>query len=159
MSDFSNSSFTVFIDADSCPSLVREIIFKKASERKFSVCFAANRQIPVPYEPDFPFSMQVCPKGKDSADNYIISGIHEGDIAVTRDLLLAQRLIQKEMTVMNDRGTLFSRENIQDFMEERELSLQMESLGLKKGKNWNTYGQKEASAFSACFCRELEKRR
>ena len=95
--------------------------------------------------------MLICPSGKDSADNFIVENAEKKDLVITRDILLAERLLEKGITAINDRGTLFTEEKIQYMKEERELSLQMESLGLKKGKNWNTYSQKELAAFSRCF--------
>ena len=63
---------------------------------------------------------------KDSADNIIFENITEKDIAITRDILLAERLVQKNIKTINDRGTYFSKENIKKkFQEFLPLLIQM----------------------------------
>ncbi|MBO4404943.1 MAG: DUF188 domain-containing protein [Treponema sp.] len=145
----------IFVDADSCPSSVRNVILNKAAEKSLEVIFAANRNIPFDFENPL-FKMKICPSGKDSADSFIENESSQKDIIITRDILLAGRLLKKNKTVINDRGTRFTEKNISRFLEERELSLQMEALGLHKGKSRKVFGEKELSSFKECFFRELE---
>ena len=145
----------IFVDADSCPRPVRAVILTKAAELSLEVIFAANRNIPFEIENPL-FKMIICREGKDSADDFIVSSMQENDIAVTSDMLLADRLVKSGRTVINDRGTVFTKENIVRFLEERELSLQMEALGLHKGKSSRSFGPKEEALFKECFYKILD---
>ena len=144
----------IWVDADNCPQTVREVILTKAQRFGIKVIFAANRDIPFAFE-DSLFTMHVCPETAGAADDYIVSQATEDDIVITKDIPLAQRLIDRKITVINDRGTVFDQKKIQYLMEERELSMQMAALGLKKGAGWSVFGKKELAAFSKTFCNIL----
>ena len=96
------------------------------------------------------------PCRKDAADNYIVSSASEKDIVITRDILLAERLVAKNISVINDRGTAFTKDNIQDKIADRNFDLQLAQIGLGGSKK-NSYGEKEFSKFKKCFERELQK--
>ncbi|MCR5217174.1 DUF188 domain-containing protein [Treponema sp.] len=140
----------IFVDADNCPVQVREIILNKALELKIEVIYAANHNIPFSIESPL-FKMQLCPERKNAADDYIVENILENDIAVTKDIPLAQRLIDKNISVINDRGTLFDQKKIQYLLEERELSMQMAALGLRKAAGWSAFSKKDLASFSKTF--------
>ncbi|MBB5217971.1 DUF188 domain-containing protein [Treponema rectale] len=144
----------IWVDADNCPQAVREVILNKAKSFGLKVTYAANRIIPFAFE-DPLFTMHVCPETAGAADDYIVSQATEDDIVITKDIPLAQRLIDRKITVINDRGTVFDQKKIQYMMEERELSMQMAALGLKKGAGWSVFGKKELAAFSKTFCNIL----
>lgn len=144
----------ILVDADNCPVQVREVILKKAAELNIEVIFAANHIIPFAFESPL-FKMQLCPEGKNAADDYIEANSCEKDIVVTKDIPLAQRLIGKKISVINDRGTLFDEKKIQYLLEERELSMQMAALGLRKAAGWSVFGKKDLASFSKTFNRLL----
>ena len=100
--------------------------------------------------------MIVCEKEQNAADNYIFEHTSENDIVVTRDIPFAARLVEKNIAVMNDRGVLFSKDNIEDKLREREFSLNMSEIGLG-GNKGNYYGDKELKKFSTLFETELQK--
>ena len=157
MSSDLKSGFRVWLDADSCPAVVRKIILKNSTNNSVPVVFVANRNIPVDFESEL-FSMVVCPKKSGAADEYIVSHIDPNDVAVTRDLPLAGRLLEKGCTVMNDRGTLFDRKKIDYMLEERELSMQMASLGIRTGGRSDGFGKDDVKKFADCFCSLIRKR-
>ncbi|MBR6080851.1 MAG: DUF188 domain-containing protein [Treponema sp.] len=145
------------MDADSCPSLVRKIILKTAASNSVPVVFVANRKIPFDFENKL-FSMVVCPKKSGAADDYICNNIEENDIAVTRDLPLADRLLKKSISVMNDRGILFDRKTLDYMLEERELSMQMQTLGIRNGSDSGGFSRDDVKKFADCFCPMVRKR-
>ena len=147
----------IFVDADSCPCDVRDYILEKALRLNVNVIYAANKVIPFSRKSSL-FAMQLCPEGKDSADLWILNAACESDIVVTRDIPFAKRLVEKNITAINDRGTLFSKENVEYLLKERDLSMQMAALGLHKGVKFGSYGKKEFSAFVKCFNEVLEKK-
>lgn len=145
--------FSVWVDADSFPLKARDFLVRLAASKSVPVVFVANHEI----KSDMSIvQMIVCQKKKDSADDYILSHCGGNDIIVTRDILFAARLVEKNVTVMNDRGVIFSRDNIEDKLREREFSLNLSEIGLGGGKG-NYYGEKELRKFSAAFRGELQK--
>ncbi len=152
-----NKETVIYVDADSCPSKVRSVIQKKAVSHSLNLMFVSNRFVPFDFENPL-FKSHICPIEKDSADNYIVNCITENDIAVTRDILLAERLVNRNFTVINDRGTIFTKEKVERMIEERNLSMQMEALGLHKGKDKKNFGEKELSAFTKAFDEVLKEK-
>ncbi|MBQ2313955.1 MAG: DUF188 domain-containing protein [Treponema sp.] len=144
----------IWVDADSFPAPARLQILKEAAARRLPVTYAANRDIPFGMEDEL-FSMEICGGGNGAADDYIVSHCTAGDIVATRDIPLARRLLDKKITVINDRGTQFSETNIAELLEQRELSMQMAALGIRPGGRKNTYGNKELAAFTECLKRVL----
>lgn len=143
----------IWVDADSCPAIVRNYIAEKAKEHSLKALFAANRNIPIEISEFVAF--QLCNAGKDEADNFIFARATKGDIVVTKDILFAERLVKAEVAVMNDRGVLFTARNIEKYVSERNLSLAMANLGLKQGYSKNTYGKREFALFRECFDKTL----
>lgn len=151
-------AFKIWLDADSCPAVVRRIIQKNARTNSVPLVFVANHEIPFDFECNL-FSMVVCPKTSGSADDYIVENICSEDVAVTRDLPLAKRLLEKGCSVMNDRGTLFDEKKLEYMLEERELSLQMASLGIRSGGCSGGFGKDDIKNFADCFCSLIRKKK
>lgn len=144
-------NFSVWVDADSFPAKARDFLVEYSFSKSVKVKFVANHRIQSQN-----IEMIICQKGKDSADDYIFQNCSENDIVVTRDLLFAKRLVEKKISVMNDRGVVFNKENIEDKLREREFSLNLSEIGLGGGKG-NYYGEKELKKFSRTFSDELQK--
>lgn len=147
----------IFVDSDSCPSQVREII-AKAAERTESLCFfVANHKIP--HGTNVFTHDIIVDAGKDKADDYIVSHASCHDIAVTRDILLAERLVEKKVAVVNDRGTAYTKENIRERVSIRNYMLNLAQNGLKT-EEVSTFGKKElylfANAFDALVTKKLK---
>ena len=145
----------VWVDADSCPRMVREYLVSYTKKLELPVFFVANRIIPqpVPYEK---FKMIVCPAESQAADDYITGHVKKSDLVVTRDIPLAARLVESGISVMNDRGTLFTTENIKERLSERNFNLQLAEIGLCGAKQ-NFYGKKEFSLFANCFDKKIHQ--
>ena len=144
--------FSVWVDADSFPTKARAFAVSYSFSKSVPVIFVANREI----KSEKYVRMVVCQKEKDSADDYIFSHCAENDIVLTRDILFAARLVEKKIKVMNDRGLIFSRDNIDEKLREREFSINMAEIGLG-GNKGNYYGEKELKKFSTVFREELQK--
>ena len=145
----------IWIDADSCPTLVRDYLIRYSEKLSIKVSFVANK--PIPTHEKALFEMIICPAEKDAADNYILEHCSQNDIVITRDLLFAQKLIEKQVTVINDRGTVFSKENIGPLLTEREYNLQLAEMGLVKHFN-EGYDKKKFSAFANCFDKTVNQK-
>lgn len=147
--------FNLWVDADSCPVDVKNIIIRFTKRLQIKTYFVANRQIPLP-KSDF-FQMLIADATPDAADNIIVENIKDNDIAITRDIPLASRLVNKHITVINDRGTLFTEENIHEKLSIRNFNKTLFDNGLISEKN-SSFGKKEANLFANCLDRELQKK-
>lgn len=146
-------NITIWIDADSCPKLVREFVLKYAENKNLSVIFVANKEIPCSKSN---FKMIICPQEQDAADDYIVNNVQENDLVITRDIPLAARLVDKSITTINDRGTSFTKDNIKQKLSDRDFDLQLAQIGLC-GFKPNTYDKKLLTKFINCFDREITK--
>ncbi len=148
----------VLVDADSCPKRVRGYLLSRAKKNLIELYFIANKEIKADEKsaPPESFKMIVCPQNQQAADNWILQNAAPGDIIITRDIPLADALLQKNFLVMNDRGKIFDKQNIVRALKERELSMQMSELGLGT-KRRDSYGQKEFELFAECFNKEIAR--
>ncbi|AIN94195.1 DUF188 domain-containing protein [Treponema putidum] len=135
----------IWVDADSCPVRIRQITANAGNRLKIPVIFAANRKIPVPKSKNI--SMVVTENTEQSADLYITENSAEGDLAITRDIPLAKILVDKGLYVINDRGTRFTRENINTYLSARNFMYELQANGLAPEKT-NSFGKKEIQKFS-----------
>lgn len=147
----------VWIDADSCPLLVRNHVVKYCTPKGISVFFVANKNIECSQKGAF--KMIITDGSKDAADNYIFDHTKEGtitspspDLVITRDIVFADRLVSKGVHVINDRGTEFTREIIKERLSERDFNLQLVQMGLSKPYH-EGYDAKKFEKFCNCFDR------
>ena len=119
----------IYIDADSCPRAVRDytIRYTKKTYPSVKVVLAANKEIPCTEDG---FEMVVLEQGKDKADNWILENAQNGDLVITKDILFAEKLVEKEICTINDRGKSFTKSNIKDEVEDRNFDFQLASIGL-----------------------------
>ena len=144
----------IWVDADSCPLLVRNHTVKTAAQNNIPVSFVANKEVKC--DEPHPFEMIITDNEKDSADNYILEHAQAGDLVITKDIVFADKLIQKEITVINDRGTLFTKEIIKKRLEDRDFDMQLASIGLVKHFH-EGYGKEKFLAFKECFSKTLRQ--
>lgn len=100
----------IWVDADACPNVVKEILFRAADRAKVHVTLVANQYIRTPPSP-FLRSIQV-EQGFDVADNYIVQECEVGDLVITADIPLADELITKGAHALNPRGELYTKDTI-----------------------------------------------
>ncbi len=138
-----NSEKRIWVDADSCPQKIRDIIVKGAERTGSVLYFVANRKIPFRQSP---CARMIITTNSD-ADSYILKKIKPFEIAVTRDIPLAAKLLEKQAIVINDRGTTFSLENISEKLSIRNFSYDLREKGLKTDGNVS-YSLKDIRLFS-----------
>jgi uncharacterized protein YaiI (UPF0178 family) len=142
---------TILVDADSCPRPARELILRTAKRRGIGALFAANR--PIPGLEGF---MEQCPPGEGAADDRIVELVRRGDLVITRDIPLAKRLVEKGIHVLDDRGRLYSGENIGERLSLRNFMVEMAAGGLSPPRS-AAYGKKELKAMADSLDRLLAK--
>ena len=149
------NTFSIWVDADSCPTEVRNIIIRFAKRLEIQTKFVANREISIPQNPIF--KMIVTEATQDAADNYIVSNAEQNDLVITRDIPLADRLVEKDIVTINDRGLVFTRENIKEKLSIRNFNFNLYTNGIISEKT-GRFGKKELNDFSNCFDREIQKK-
>ena len=111
----------IWVDADACPKVDKEVLCRAATRTGIQLTFVANHYIPVPTAFNIK-SIQV-ESGFDVADDEIVRRSEAGDLVISGDIPLAAELIEKKVQVLNPRGELYTeatikaRLNIRDFME------------------------------------------
>lgn len=125
------SSITIWVDADACPRVIKDILFRAADRASIPVTLVANQAIQVPRSPHIR-SIQVA-SGFDVADNYIVQNAGTGDLVVTADIPLAAEVIDKECLALNPRGELYTTENIRQRLNMRDFMDTMRSSGVDTG--------------------------
>ena len=147
--------FSVWVDADSCPIPVKDIIFRFCKRLSLKLIFVANHQIPMPKSELF--KMIVRDATPDAADNYIVENALQNDIVITRDIPMASRLLDKNITTINDRGLLFTSENIKEKLSLRNFNKELYDNGILSEKT-STFSKKDVNNFANCFDREIQKK-
>jgi uncharacterized protein len=144
----------VWVDADACPGLIKELIIRTARRLRISVVFVANKVISIP-ESAYVSTVRVG-MGPEVVDAYIAQYAEACDFAVTQDIPLASVLVPKGVTVINPRGQIYTADNIQERLSIRNLMQDIREAGdLTPGPK--QFGQKERQRFAEAFDRELTK--
>jgi uncharacterized protein YaiI (UPF0178 family) len=144
----------ILVDADSCPRLAREAVLRAAERTGVPALFAANR--PIPGITGKAAVMELCPPGAGSADDRIAALARPGDLALTRDIPLAGRLVAAGVTVLDDRGRVYTPENIRERLSLRDFMVGLAERGLAPERSAN-YGKRELKAFAGSFDRLLTR--
>ena len=121
----------IWIDADACPKVVKEILFRASQRTKTPIIMVANQYIPKPASALIK-TVQVS-QGFDEADNYIVDNVTAGDLVITADIPLASDAIEKGAHVINPRGEEYTKENIKQRLNMRDFMEQMRSIGEASG--------------------------
>ena len=153
--DNPSKKITIWVDADSCPSLVRNHAVKMGNKLDLRVVFAANKVMPCDSSLG-PYEMKVCDSGKDAADNYIYDNCDSGDLVITRDIVFAGRLVDRGICTINDRGTEFTSEMIKERLSISDFDRQLAEIGLVKHFN-EGYDKKKFAEFANSFDRVIHR--
>ncbi len=154
-SAISDKSTTIWVDADSCPALVRNHTVKMGNKLGLRVVFAANKVVPCETSPGLT-EMNVCDSGKDAADNFIFENCKSGDLVITRDIVFAGRLVDTGIAVINDRGTEFTAEMIKERLSISDFDRQLAEIGLVKHFH-EGYDKKKFAAFANSFDKVIHR--
>ncbi|MDH5190830.1 MAG: YaiI/YqxD family protein [Gammaproteobacteria bacterium] len=121
----------IWVDADACPVVIKEILFRAADRTKTTVTLIANQPIRIPKSQYIKF-LQV-QSGFDVADNEIVRRVQEGDLVVTADIPLADEVVTKGGLALNPRGELYTSANIKSLLNMRDFMDTMRSSGIETG--------------------------
>ncbi|WP_101674792.1 YaiI/YqxD family protein [Alloalcanivorax mobilis] len=121
----------LWIDADACPAVIREVLFRAATRRGIDTTLVANHFIRTPRSPHIR-AVQVA-AGFDQADDYIAEQVQPGDLVITGDVPLAARVVDSGGTALNPRGTLYDTETIREHLGRRDFMEELRSTGVQTG--------------------------
>lgn len=117
----------VWVDADACPTPIKEILFRAADRVRVQTVLVANHALRVPKSP-FIKARQV-EAGFDVADARIVAGLAAGDLVVTADIPLAAQAVAAKAFALNPRGTFYTADNVQDHLARRNFMDALRSAG------------------------------
>ena len=121
----------IWVDADACPKVIKEILYRAAERLQCQLILVANQSLTTPRSP-YIKTIRVAP-GFDVADNYIVQQATEGDLVITGDIPLAAELLEKGAEAINPRGELYSRETIRQKLTMRDLMDELRGSGVMSG--------------------------
>lgn len=121
----------IWVDADACPAVIKDILFRAAVRAEIPLTLVANQFVRVPPSP-YIRSVQV-PAGFDVADNEIVRRLEAGDLVITGDIPLAAEAIEKGAHALNPRGEFYSAENIRALLNMRDFMDALRSSGIDTG--------------------------
>ena len=121
----------IWVDADACPVVIRDVLFRASERTGVEVTLVANQFIRTPASPKVTM-LQVQP-GFDVADNEIVKRCEKDDLVITSDIPLADEIITKGGHALSSRGELFTKENIKSRLNIRDFMETMRSSGVQTG--------------------------
>jgi uncharacterized protein len=117
----------IWVDADACPSVVKDILFRAATRVKIPVTLVANRWLATPPSP-WIRQLQVA-GGFDVADREIVARMEAGDLVVTADIPLAAQVVEAGGIALNPRGELYTADSVGAHLARRNLLDELRSVG------------------------------
>ncbi|MDG1704855.1 MAG: YaiI/YqxD family protein [Pseudomonadales bacterium] len=142
----------VWVDADACPKAIKQVLFKAAERLQISMTLVANQYIPTPPSKVIK-SLQVA-QGFDVADNAIVDAVAQGDLVITADIPLAAEVVAKGATALNPRGTVYTKENVRDYLQRRNRAEELRATGMISGGP-AALDKKDVQAFANALDRTL----
>ncbi len=121
----------IWVDADACPVVIKEILFRAAERTKIPLALVANQPIRIPPSPNISF-IQVA-SGFDVADDEIVKRTSKGDLVITSDIPLASEVIEKGAQALTPRGEMYTLENIKARLTMRDFMESLRSSGVDTG--------------------------
>jgi uncharacterized protein YaiI (UPF0178 family) len=121
----------IWVDADACPKVIREVITRAAERTGYLCTFVANHTIPLPKRENIRF-LQVS-AGFDIADNEIVRRVNAGDLVITSDIPLADEVLQRQAMALSPRGEPYTPDNIKARLNIRDFMETMRASGVQTG--------------------------
>jgi len=136
---------TLFIDGDAFPNLLKPIVLRSIKRLSISTKVVANKKINIGKSQHIEYI--IVEQGADEADHHIVQLCKEGDLVITADIPLANRIILKNAHAIDHRGELYSVDNIKQYLAMRNLMESIRESGEVTGGP-KPFGQKDAHAFA-----------
>lgn len=145
----------IWVDADACPAVIKDILFRAADRAQIPLTLIANQMLRVPPSP-WIRALQV-PSGFDVADRRIVEETSDGDLVITADIPLAALVIAKGACVLDPRGEMLDQGNIEERLTMRNFMETLRSSGVETGGP-AAFSTADRQAFANRLDRLLTKR-
>ena len=136
----------IWVDADACPVVARDILFRAADRTGVQLTLVANQPMSAPRS--FNINTLQVPRGFDVADDEIVRRLDAGDLVITSDIPLAAEVIAKGGHVLSPRGEMLTTENIGAKLNMRDFMDTMRSSGVETGGGPGAYSQRDKQEFA-----------
>lgn len=146
----------IWVDADACPGVIKEILFRVAERTQIQVTLVANQLLRVPGS-KFIRALQV-PGGFDVADAEIVARVQPGDLVVTGDIPLAAQVLEKGGHALNPRGDFYTKDTIAQQLSMRAFMEELRSSGVDTGGP-SAFSQADRQNFANSLDRHLARLR
>lgn len=140
----------IWVDADACPNVIKEVLFRAADRTSMMVTLVANQPLKTPPS-KYIRTLQVA-AGFDVADNEIVQRVEKNDLVITADIPLAAEVIEKGGIALNPRGERYTPDTIRERLNMRDFMDTMRASGIQTGGP-NTLNQRDRQQFA----NELDK--
>lgn len=144
----------IWVDADACPKVIKEILFRAAERWQCQVTLVANQLL---YTPPSKWIRAVqVPAGFDVADNWIVQQAQMDDLVITADIPLADEVLKKQAIALNPRGELYTAETIRERLNMRDFMDTLRGSGIETGGP-AAFSTADRQAFAAQLDRLMAK--
>lgn len=144
----------IWVDADACPGVIKEIIYRAAERKQIKTTLVANQMLRTPPS-KFIRAIQVA-SGFDVADAHIVDQLNAGDLVVTADIPLAAQVIERGAHAINPRGELYTTATIRERLNMRDFMEGLRAAGIETGGP-AAFSQADRQAFANQLDRFLAK--
>jgi len=144
----------LWVDADACPRVIKEIVFRASERLNLPVVLVANKSL-AKHHSHLVESI-VVPEGFDVADDYIAEQSAPDDLVITSDIPLAARIVAQGGVALDPRGDLYTEENVGERLAMRDLMMELRSGGLVQGGP-SQFGMTDRQRFASALDRLLTR--
>ncbi|HEY5755298.1 MAG TPA: YaiI/YqxD family protein [Steroidobacter sp.] len=146
----------IWVDADACPGVIKDILFRAAERERVQITLVANAPLRIP--PSSYVRLVQVPPGLDVADKRIVELLAPDDLVITADIPLAAAAIDKSAHALNPRGELYTKDNIRERLSMRNFMDELRGSGVTTGGP-SALSQRDRQAFANSLDSFLAKRR
>ena len=150
----------IWVDADACPRVIKDIVFRASERLELPVILVANKGL-AKHHSRLVTSVVVA-EGFDVADDYIAENATAEDLVITADIPLAARIVARGAVGLDPRGELYTEENVGERLSMRDLMQELRETGMVRGgpgQFSNTVRQRFASSLDSTLTRMIKGRR
>ncbi len=146
----------IYVDGDAFPNALKTILFKAITKLDLKTTVIANKKIDIGTAKNI--SYQIVTLGADEADDQIVKLVQEGDLVITADIPLADRIISKNAHALDHRGELYTKDNIKQYLSIRNLMQEIRDSGeLTKGPK--AFNKKDIQNFANSLNKFFQSRK
>ena len=155
MTKSSKPGFKIYGDADSLPNVIKELLFRAAERLHIPLILIASKKLATPASEYI--SSEIVPIGADSADHRIVELVQSGDLVISADIPLADRIVKKDGVVIDPRGMIYTKENVKERLSVRDLMHDLRAGGIATSGP-KPFDPKTRKTFASQLDRYLTKR-